>query len=216
MHSIILYVIDIIHNIRCLEPFLPLYDHFEILRFLGPDWQYQLKPCRITNCKHCMDTDTDTGCTKSNSVCWNHDFDERPDHTEPKNMHSAFLRSILRSIQLLWNGWKHRHRLPGSVKIPQKAVPKLLQKQQRRTGEKYILFLLKCVSCTLFVKSSTDGIAFSLSHCTIPEEKGLLRNIRQGKGPWPLGSWIDYIFTFKMTSCKPTKDAPDVDIWPGQ
>ena len=59
----------------------------------------------------------------------------------------------------------------GSVKISQKAVSKLLQKQQRRTGEKYILFLLKSVSCTYFVKSSTDGIAFCLSHCTIPEER---------------------------------------------
>ena len=31
--------------IRCLEPFLPLYDHFEFRRFLGINWQYQLKPC---------------------------------------------------------------------------------------------------------------------------------------------------------------------------
>ena len=44
MHYLTLYVIDI-HNIRCLEPFLPLYDHFEILRFLVRNWQYQLKPC---------------------------------------------------------------------------------------------------------------------------------------------------------------------------
>ena len=39
MHSITLHVIDI-HNVRCLEPFLPLSDHFEIGRFLGPNWQY--------------------------------------------------------------------------------------------------------------------------------------------------------------------------------
>ena len=32
MYSITLYVIDI-HNISCLEPFLPLYDHFEVWRF---------------------------------------------------------------------------------------------------------------------------------------------------------------------------------------
>ena len=34
MHYITLHVIDI-HNIRCLEPFLPFYDHFEIWRVLG-------------------------------------------------------------------------------------------------------------------------------------------------------------------------------------
>ena len=44
MHSITLYAINI-HNIKCLEPFLPLYDHFEIWRFLGLTWQYYLKPC---------------------------------------------------------------------------------------------------------------------------------------------------------------------------
>ena len=32
MHHITLFVIDI-HNIRCLEPFLPLHDHFENRRF---------------------------------------------------------------------------------------------------------------------------------------------------------------------------------------
>lgn len=32
LHCITLFVIDI-HNIRCLEPFLPLHDHFEIRRF---------------------------------------------------------------------------------------------------------------------------------------------------------------------------------------
>ena len=42
MHYITLFVIDI-DNIRCLEPFLPLYDHFEIRRFLGINWQYYLK-----------------------------------------------------------------------------------------------------------------------------------------------------------------------------
>ena len=39
MHSITLYAIDI-HNIRCLEPFLPLFDHFKIWRFLALNWQY--------------------------------------------------------------------------------------------------------------------------------------------------------------------------------
>ena len=34
MHYITLFVIDI-DNIGCLEPFLPLYGHFEIWRFLG-------------------------------------------------------------------------------------------------------------------------------------------------------------------------------------
>ena len=34
------FVCHNIHNIRCLEPFLPLYDHFEIRRFLGINWQY--------------------------------------------------------------------------------------------------------------------------------------------------------------------------------
>ena len=34
MHYITYYVIDI-HNIRCLEPFTPLYDHFEILVVYG-------------------------------------------------------------------------------------------------------------------------------------------------------------------------------------
>ena len=46
MYSITLYVIDI-NNISCLEPFLPHYDHFEIWRFLGLNWQYQLKPCLV-------------------------------------------------------------------------------------------------------------------------------------------------------------------------
>ena len=46
MHLIILYVIDI-HNVLCLEPFLPLYDHFTIWRFLVRNWQYKLKPCHI-------------------------------------------------------------------------------------------------------------------------------------------------------------------------
>ena len=32
MHYITLYVMDI-HNVRCLGPSLPLYDHFEIWRF---------------------------------------------------------------------------------------------------------------------------------------------------------------------------------------
>ena len=44
MHYITLFVIHI-DDIRCLEPFLSLYDHFEIWRFLGPNWQYELKPC---------------------------------------------------------------------------------------------------------------------------------------------------------------------------
>ena len=35
---ITLSVIDI-HYDRCLEPFPPLYDHFEIWRFLVPNWQ---------------------------------------------------------------------------------------------------------------------------------------------------------------------------------
>ena len=39
MHYITLFVIDL-DNIRCWELFLPLYDHFEIWRFLGPNWQY--------------------------------------------------------------------------------------------------------------------------------------------------------------------------------
>ena len=34
MYSITLYAIDM-HGISCLEPFLPLYDHFEIWRFFG-------------------------------------------------------------------------------------------------------------------------------------------------------------------------------------
>ena len=38
MHYTTLFAIDI-DDIRCLEPFIPLYDHFEILRFLGPSWQ---------------------------------------------------------------------------------------------------------------------------------------------------------------------------------
>ena len=46
MYSITLFVIDI-HNISCLEPFLSLYDHFEIRKFLGLNWQYKLKPCFI-------------------------------------------------------------------------------------------------------------------------------------------------------------------------
>ena len=37
-HYTTLFAIDI-DDIRCLEPFIPLYDHFEILRFLGPSWQ---------------------------------------------------------------------------------------------------------------------------------------------------------------------------------
>ena len=36
-----------LHNVRCLEPFLPLYDLFEICRFLVRNWQYKLKPCPI-------------------------------------------------------------------------------------------------------------------------------------------------------------------------
>ena len=39
MYFITLYIIDI-HNISCLEPFWPLYGHFEISRFLGLNWQY--------------------------------------------------------------------------------------------------------------------------------------------------------------------------------
>ena len=39
MYSITLYAIDI-HNIRCIEPFLPQYDLFEILRLFGLNWQY--------------------------------------------------------------------------------------------------------------------------------------------------------------------------------
>ena len=39
MHFITLFVIEI-DNIRCLGPFLPLYDHFEIWRFLIRNWQY--------------------------------------------------------------------------------------------------------------------------------------------------------------------------------
>ena len=39
MYSITLFVIDI-HDIRCLEPFLPPYDHFEILRFFGLGLSY--------------------------------------------------------------------------------------------------------------------------------------------------------------------------------
>ena len=46
MHLIILYVIDI-HNVMCFKPFLPLYDHFTIWRFLVRNWQYKLKPCHI-------------------------------------------------------------------------------------------------------------------------------------------------------------------------
>ena len=34
MHYITLYVVDI-HDIRCLEPFLTLSDHFEIFSFFG-------------------------------------------------------------------------------------------------------------------------------------------------------------------------------------
>ena len=44
--SKLLFVIDI-DNIRLLEPFLSLYNHFEIWRFLGPNWHYLLKPCHI-------------------------------------------------------------------------------------------------------------------------------------------------------------------------
>ena len=39
MHHITFCVIDI-HKITCLKPFLPLYDHFEIWRFLSLNWQY--------------------------------------------------------------------------------------------------------------------------------------------------------------------------------
>ena len=39
MYSVTLFVIDI-QNIRCLEPFLSLYGHFEIRRILGINWQY--------------------------------------------------------------------------------------------------------------------------------------------------------------------------------
>ena len=39
MYSSTLYSIDK-HNIKCLEPFLPLYGHFENWRFLGMYWQY--------------------------------------------------------------------------------------------------------------------------------------------------------------------------------
>ena len=39
MYYITLCDIDM-HNVRCLEPFLLLYDHFEIWRFLRPNWQY--------------------------------------------------------------------------------------------------------------------------------------------------------------------------------
>ena len=38
-----MYVIDI-HNIRCLEPSLPLYDHLENLRFLGLICKVDLPP----------------------------------------------------------------------------------------------------------------------------------------------------------------------------
>ena len=39
LHYITLYVIDI-HNVRCLEPFLPPYDHFKNRRFWVRNWQY--------------------------------------------------------------------------------------------------------------------------------------------------------------------------------
>ena len=51
MYSITLYVIAI-HDIRCLKPFLPLYDHFEIWRFLGlPNQTYKTKPTKPNQTK---------------------------------------------------------------------------------------------------------------------------------------------------------------------
>ena len=47
MHCITLYVVDI-HDIRCLEPFLPPYDHFEILRFFGLGLSYGIPEMGIT------------------------------------------------------------------------------------------------------------------------------------------------------------------------
>ena len=47
MHYTTLYVVDI-HDIRCLEPFLPPYDHFEILRFFGLGLSYGIPEIGIT------------------------------------------------------------------------------------------------------------------------------------------------------------------------
>ena len=46
MHYITLYVIEIL-NIRCLGPFLPLYVHIQILRFLGVVYYFAL--CWVNN-----------------------------------------------------------------------------------------------------------------------------------------------------------------------
>ena len=47
--SLCLSYIQHIDNFRCFEPFLQLYDHFEIWMCLGPNWQYKLKPCHKKN-----------------------------------------------------------------------------------------------------------------------------------------------------------------------
>ena len=44
--SVCIYVPINIDNIGCSEPFLPLYDHFEIRRFLGLKCKVDLTPCR--------------------------------------------------------------------------------------------------------------------------------------------------------------------------
>ena len=46
------YVIDL-HYVRCLDTFLPLYDHFEIRRFLDPNWQLILaETLSYLNCSY--------------------------------------------------------------------------------------------------------------------------------------------------------------------
>ena len=39
LYALYHFYVIFIHNIRCLEPFLPVYDHFEICRILGLNWQ---------------------------------------------------------------------------------------------------------------------------------------------------------------------------------